>query len=59
MKISITHAPKAQSPRGLNFLRAVLFIAAIAMLFMGIRNQEVGTVFQKAVNICLECIGIG
>lgn len=59
MKTNITHTLKAEPPRGLNFLRAVLFIAAIAMLIMGICNQEVGTVFLKAVNICLECIGIG
>lgn len=30
-----------------------------AMLTFGIFRGEVETVFTKAVNICLECIGIG
>ena len=40
-------------------LRAVLFVAGAAMLVAGVMNGEAGTVLQKAVNICLECIGIG
>ena len=36
-------------------------LAVLALLFLaiGIARGEVTTVFQKAVNICMECIGIG
>lgn len=40
-------------------LRALLFVAAVAMIIVGVANGETRTVLQKAVNICLECIGIG
>ncbi len=48
-----------RQPWSLYFLRAVLLVVAIAMLITGVCNGEVRIVFQKAVNICLECIGIG
>ena len=37
----------------------VLLIAAVISYAYGIYSGEVNTVFRKAVNICLECIGIG
>ena len=40
-------------------LRGFLLVAAVAMIILGLANGEAGTVLQKAVNICLECIGIG
>lgn len=38
-----------------------LIIAAcgIALMLFGIYRGEMTVVLQKAVNICLECIGIG
>ena len=42
-----------------NALRAVLFAAAIIFILAGLFRDEARIVFIKAVNICLECIGIG
>ena len=39
--------------------RTVLLVTAVVMIFVGVANGEDRTVLQKAVNICLECIGIG
>jgi len=38
-----------------------VILAALGLLMMGfgIYRGELSVVFQKAVNICLECIGIG
>lgn len=59
MKPSETYNPQELHLRARNILRIALFLAAVIMLAIGIANGEVQTVFQKAVNICLECIGIG
>ncbi len=37
----------------------LVLAAGILLLILGIARGEVGTVFLKATNICLECIGIG
>ncbi|MCI9020021.1 MAG: thioredoxin [Eubacterium sp.] len=33
--------------------------AGIAMMIYGISRGEINVVFEKAVRICMECIGIG
>lgn len=39
---------------------AVLVLAAgILFMAIGVWRGEVETVFRKAVNICMECIGLG
>ena len=32
---------------------------SLAFIGFGIYRKEVDTVFMKAINLCLECIGIG
>jgi hypothetical protein len=36
-----------------------ILIAGAACMAAGVFHNEVATVLNKAVNICLECIGIG
>ncbi len=40
-------------------IRAGLLLLAAAFVVIGIVREEAAVVLQKAVNICLECIGIG
>lgn len=42
-----------------NITRAAIFVAAGVFLLYGIIRGEAAVVFIKAVNICLECIGLG
>ena len=37
----------------------VVIVAAVAMIMFGIFREEATDVFNKAIRICLECIGIG
>jgi len=37
----------------------VIACAGVLMMCYGISRGEVQVVFTKAINICLECIGIG
>lgn len=40
-------------------VRILLLLLSIAMMGIGLANKEMQTVFLKAVNLCMECIGIG
>ena len=42
-----------------NLLRIGAVTAAAALIIVGICLSEYGVVLQKAVVVCLECIGIG
>ena len=37
----------------------VLAFLGILLMILGISRGEVSVVFTKAINICMECIGIG
>lgn len=41
------------------YVTTAIFVAAIVLIAVGIFVGEPDEVRQKAVNICLECIGIG
>ena len=45
-----------RNTRKSGFLLLLLFLT---FLVIGINTEEVATVWEKAVNICLSCIGIG
>ena len=45
--------------RVLAALRAALCVAAAGFIAFGVMRGEVPVVLKKAVNICLECIGLG
>lgn len=39
--------------------RLMICAAAIAFIAYGVQRGEVAVVLKKAINICLECIGLG
>jgi len=39
--------------------RVLLPAAGLAMIFYGVLRREHLTVLTKAINVCLECVGIG
>lgn len=44
----------------MNLIRSCVILGlSIIMVVVGVNRGEVQTVFKKASNICLECIGIG
>lgn len=47
------------SRRRRNAVAAVLLLTGAAFVAMGVWRGEVETVLRKAVNICMECIGLG
>lgn len=42
-----------------HYLKYGILLGAVALVLLGISVGEPETVLQKAVRICLECIGVG
>ena len=36
-----------------------IFLLGLVLLSVGIANEESRVLFEKAIRICLECVGIG
>lgn len=41
------------------YIKYLIFIIGLVFILLGLIRQENLVVLQKAINICLECIGIG
>lgn len=41
------------------WIARVLLLAAVMMIVYGMYRGEVSIVLNKAINVCLECIGLG
>lgn len=48
-----------RNEKWLNPLRWVICAVAAGFILYGIHRGEVAVVLKKAINICLECIGLG
>ena len=48
-----------EETRGRRALRGILYLAAAALVILGILNGGLWDVLAKAVKICTECIGLG
>ena len=49
----------AVQPRNKGALRAILVVAAIALMIVGVLNGSARDVLYKAITICTECVGLG
>lgn len=41
------------------YIQGISLILAIGFIVYGAYRGEVNTVFSRAINLCLECVGIG
>ncbi len=48
-----------QKVKRLMFARLILLATSLGFIALGVSKHEPVIVLQKAVKICLECIGIG
>ena len=39
--------------------RLMFLLAAVTSIFFGVWRGEVSLIFQKAIRVCMECIGLG
>ena len=42
-----------------NAAALVLLLVAVSFLVIGVYREEMELVFRKAIQICMECIGLG
>lgn len=40
-------------------VQVVVLVAVVCMIAYGVYRGEVSIVLNKAINVCLECIGLG
>ena len=40
-------------------IQVLLLLVALAMLYFGVQRGEAEAVLNKAIRLCLECVGIG
>lgn len=40
-------------------IQVLLLLVALAMLYLGVQRGEAEAVLNKAIRLCLECVGIG
>ncbi|MBE6586746.1 MAG: hypothetical protein E7645_09580 [Ruminococcaceae bacterium] len=52
-------APIKACPQKIWIVRGCVFAAAITLIVLGIFNDGMNDVLQKAIRICTECIGLG
>ncbi|MBR1830782.1 MAG: thioredoxin [Atopobiaceae bacterium] len=45
--------------KGRNFITVALLVVSLVLTVLGVAAGEPDTVLGKAVNVCMECIGIG
>lgn len=49
----------AKTDARLTALRAGAVVLALGMIGLGLARGETAAIFEKAVRLCLECVGIG
>ncbi|WP_324824372.1 CD1871A family CXXC motif-containing protein [Sinanaerobacter sp. ZZT-01] len=50
---------RKQKKKNINIISICFLFIGIVFMVFGIYRGEVPVMFEKSINICLECIGIG